>query len=172
MVQHCIVSILVQLSDAAIDALICEPKDTPTAIFPVRLNQHGKQRRKDYAVSSASGNEFVIALRQSVINPFNFSAILSYRMPGYTTLFRLRRYNGIHGEHTNEIEGNTLDNCHIHTATERYQRLGGKEESFAEATTRYADLEGALRCLLDDCGFNPPPPTPQASFTFPAGQSP
>ncbi|MGC2446076.1 MAG: hypothetical protein WA477_00420 [Candidatus Sulfotelmatobacter sp.] len=160
---------LIQLSDVDIDALIHEPKNTPASLSPLRLNERLGHRRKECPVSSASGNEFFINVRQTVRNPLNFSVILSYRIPGYTTLFRLRRYNGKHGGHTNEIEGNHLgDECHIHTATERYQKLGGDEESFAVETTRYSDLNGAIRCLLEDCGFTPPPPDPQFNLTFPA----
>ena len=162
---------LIQLSDAQIDALIREPKSTPGSLFPLRLIERSQHRRKDYPVSSVSGNEFVIAVRQSVINPLNFSVILMYRVPGFNTFFRLCRYNGKHGGHTNEIEGNDIgDECHIHTATERYQQLGGKEESFAAATTRYSDLNGALRCLLEDCGFAPPPPDPQYDLFKGVGQ--
>ncbi len=160
---------LIQLSDAEIDSLIHESKNTPGSLFPLRLTERNKQRRKDYPVSSASGNEFVIAVRQAVLNPLNFTVILMYRMPGFTTLFRLCRYNGKHGGHTNEIEGDEIgDECHIHTATERYQKLGGKEEGFAVETTRYSDLNGAVHCFLEDCGFTPPPPSPQSSFSFPA----
>ena len=158
---------LIQLSDAEIDSLIHEPKNIPASLFPLRLIERYKQRKKDYPVSSASGNEFVIAVRQAVPNPFNFSAILMYRMPGYNTLFHLCRYNGKHGPHTNEIEGNKIvDECHIHMATERYQTLGAKEEGFAVETTRYSDLIGAVHCLLEDCGFIPPPPDPQGNLSF------
>jgi hypothetical protein len=159
------VRLLIQLSDVEIDALIREAKSTPTSLLPLRLIERNKHRRKEYPVSSASGNEFVIAVRQAVPNPLNFSVILMYRIPGYNTLFRLCRYNGKHGGHTNEIEGNKLgDECHIHTATERYQKLGGDEEGFAVATTRYSDLNGAVRCLLADCGFTPPVPDPQGNL--------
>ena len=111
----------------------------------------------------------MIALRQAVPNPLNFSVILMHRLPGYTTLFHLRRYNGKHGEHTNEIEGNKIDDFHIHMATERYQLLGGDAESYAEVTSRHWDLGSAVRCMLEDCGFDPPPPNPQIPFTFPSG---
>ena len=107
----------------------------------------------------------MIAVRQAVPNPLNFSVILMHRIPGYNTLFRLRRYNGRHGGHTNEIERNKIgDECHIHTATERYQKLGADEEGFAVETTRYSDVNGAVRCLLEDCGFTPPPPDPQGNL--------
>jgi hypothetical protein len=54
---------------------------------------------------------------------------------------------------TNRIEGDGFYDFHIHTATERYQDLGAKEEHYAEATDRYCDFHGALRCMLNDCGF-------------------
>jgi len=38
----------------------------------------------------------------------------------------------------------------------RYQQNGPKEEHFAEITNRYADLHGAVDCLLADCGFRLP----------------
>lgn len=107
----------------------------------------------------------MIAVRQSMLNTWDFSAILGYKVPGYNTIFRLRRYNGKH-VHTNSIEGSTLHDFHFHTATERYQKRGAKEDSFAEVTSRYWNLDSALRCLLEDCGFNPPAPTPQIPFHF------
>lgn len=93
-----------------------------------------------------------------------------HRKTGFNTLFRLRRYNGPH-EHTNSIEGTTLNDFHFHTATERYQKLGAKEDSFAEVTSRHWNLDSAIKCLLEDCGFDPLPPSPQTSFSFP-GQTP
>jgi hypothetical protein len=163
---------LIPLPDEEIDALIREPKTTPRTLFPLRLIEHNKHRRRDYPVKSASGNEFVIAIRQSVFDGLNFSVILSHRRPGFNTLFRLRRYNGMHGEHTNEIEGNKLDDFHVHTATERYQKLGAKEESFAEVTSRHWNLDSAVRCLLEDCGFDSPPPTSQIPISFPNNPGP
>jgi len=62
------------LPDEEIDALIREPKTTPKTLFPLRLIEHNKHRRRDYEVksASASGNEFVIAIRQSTIDGLNF----------------------------------------------------------------------------------------------------
>jgi hypothetical protein len=149
------------LSDEAISDLIREEKATPNGLCPLsKLIEHNKHRRRDYEVKSTSGNEFVIYIRQSTLNAFDFSAILGYKMPGYNTIFRLRRYNGKH-VHTNAIEGNTLHDFHFHTATERYQRRGAKEDSFAEVTSRHWNLDSAISCLLEDCGFTPPPPTAQ-----------
>jgi hypothetical protein len=147
-------------SDAEIDSLIHEPKIIPSGLTPLtkQLVERNGHKRKDYSVVSASGsgNEFMIALRQSIINVLDFSAILGYKVPGSNAIFRLRRYNGKH-VHTNTIEGEKLNDFHIHQATERYQRRGPREDVFAEVTSRHSTLSGAITCLLEDCGFNLPP---------------
>ncbi len=89
----------------------------------------------------------------------DFSVILGYRIPHLYTVFRLRRYNGKH-QHTNVIERQTLLDFHIHTATERYQTNGFREDTFAEKTNRYSTLGSAINCLIEDCGFNPFEGTP------------
>ena len=66
----------------------------------------------------------------------------------------MRRHNGKSHEHTNQIEANTFYDFHIHMATERYQELGMREDAYAEATDRFGDFDGALRCLVDDGGFD------------------
>jgi hypothetical protein len=145
------------LSDEEIAALISEAKTIPSGLCPLnRLIIRNQHKRRDFAVSSLSGNEFVIAIRQSMLNTLDFSAILGYKTPGYNTIFRLRRYNGRH-VHTNAIENVKLNDFHFHTATERYQKRGPREDSFAEVSSRHWDLDSAITCLLEDCGFNPPP---------------
>lgn len=83
----------------------------------------------------------------------DFSVILGYKNPGLNTIFRLRRYNGKSHYHTNTIERQRFRDFHHHTATERYQLLGSKEDHFAEIDARYFDLDSAIQCLLGDCGF-------------------
>ena len=75
----------------------------------------------------------------------------------------MRRHNGKSHEHTNQIERNTFYDFHIHMATERYQEFGTREDAYAEITERFGDYESALRCLVDDCGFELPP-EPQLSL--------
>jgi hypothetical protein len=106
----------------------------------------------------------VVMLRQNTINPFDFSAILGYRIPKSTRIFRLRRYNGRH-QHDNKIERETIDGFHIHEATERYQARGGKEDAYATRTDRYGTLNEAFKCLLRDCNFREPD-TPQQRLDF------
>lgn len=145
------------LSEKRIGELIGEQKSEPSGLDPLGLlsprNQH---YRKDHKVVTASGNEFLVAIRRSALNPLDFSVILGYQLPHVHTIFRLRRYNGKSHHHTNTLEKETFYDFHIHTATERYQVSGFKEDHFAVATNRYYSLESAIQCLLDDCGFRPP----------------
>ena len=102
-------------------------------------------------------NKFGIKIRQSSVYPLDFSAILTVSVPLSSTEFRLRRYNGETHPHPNPIEGNVVNGFHIHYATERYQRRGDDAETYAEETSRFSDLDGALRCLLKDANFEEPP---------------
>ena len=80
-----------------------------------------------------------------------------YCWPNSNQELRLRRYNGKSHQHTNPLEDQRFYDFHIHTATERYQASGNREDTYAEASSRYADLDQALGCLIDDCGFVLPP---------------
>jgi hypothetical protein len=144
---------IVLLSDDEIAELTTEPKSFPDGPWPPRLKQEGSHRRADIGVEAPSGSEFVIKIRQSDLNHLDFSIILGYRIPGSYTVFRLRRHNGKSHWHTNPIEEQTFFDFHIHKATERYQALGAREDHYAEVTSRYRDLNGALECMLEECGF-------------------
>jgi hypothetical protein len=152
------------LTDADIAQLLTEPKTLP-ADYQSRLQPRAKvgHKERELDIAGASGSEFQVIVRQSIFNPLDFSVILGYSVPKSSVLFRLRRYNGRSHEHTNQLEGITFYDFHIHTATERYQDAGYAEEHFAEVTDRYVDLNGAIRCLIDDCAFELPPGT-QGSF--------
>ncbi|MCA1840753.1 MAG: hypothetical protein ABR507_06715 [Actinomycetota bacterium] len=89
-------------------------------------------------------------LRQSDANPLDFSVIIAYNMPRSNQWFRLRRYNGRSHTHTNTIEKNSFFEFHIHTATERYQGSGLREDAYAEPTNRYSDFQSALHIAVDD----------------------
>jgi len=107
-------------------------------------------------VKGAEGSDFRVILRQSLINPLDFSVILVYRPPKSNQLFRLRRYNGKSHEHTNSIEGETFYDFHVHEATERYQEIGGREDTYAQTTSRFSNLHQAVSCMFHDCGFETP----------------
>jgi hypothetical protein len=124
------------------------------ARIQIRPKLGHKEREMD--IEGVNGEEFRIILRQSIFNPIDFSVIVAYRPPKSNLLFRLRRYNGKSHEHTNPIEGNTFYDFHIHEATERYQELGAREDTYATPSDRFADFQQAISCMLKDCGFELP----------------
>jgi len=145
------------LTDEEIAKLIEEPKLLPPN-YRSRLQLRPKRGRNErhLDVHGKDGGEYRIIASQSTSNPLAFSVILTYKVPRSNRLFRLRRYNGKSHEHSNRIEQQTFYDYHIHLATERYQQLGMREDSYAEATDRFADLESALNCLVADCRFELP----------------
>jgi len=149
----------VTFTDEKINALIKERKPLPAKwrglIRPKSKCGHDEG---DLELMGVAGNKFRLILRKSQKNSLDFSAILAVRVPKSGKFFRLLRYNGKSHAHTNFIEGEAFDEVfHIHTATERYQRNGAKEDSYAEATDRYDDLDSALCCLILDANLAIPP---------------
>lgn len=144
-------------SDREIAALVLERKPL-SADWRDRLRLKPKRGHREQYLDlvGRSGNEFRLIFRRNSINPVAFSVILSVRVPGSSQLFRLRRCNGKNHQHTNRIEGDTFYDFHIHVATERYQRIGAREDAYAKTTNRYSDFHGALRCMIEDAGFEVP----------------
>lgn len=144
----------VQLEELIILALLAETKPF-SADYRGRMQTRPKSghKERELDITGAQGSEFRLILRQSLFNALDFSVILAYRPPGTNQLFRLRRYNGKSHEHTNRLEGETFYDFHVHMATERYQESGLREDTFAEPTDRFADFQGAIRCLLTECNF-------------------
>lgn len=104
-----------------------------------------------------NGSSFRIITRLNKKYLSDFSVILGVINPKTGVLFRLRRYNGMPKRpHKNKIEKQKIYGYHIHYATERYQKIGFDEDTFAEETNRYSDLEGAIQCLIQDANFELP----------------
>jgi hypothetical protein len=144
------------LTDTRIAELLQEPKTVPDGLLPRRtMSERNGHMQKEYEIPTETENRFVLKLRQSCVNPMDFSAILGYRVPGMYSIFRLRRYNGKH-RHSNALERNSFYGFHIHFATERYQKPGFNEDHYAEPTARFYSLDTAIECLLNDCGFRSP----------------
>ncbi len=122
----------------------------------VKLRDKRGHKGRELDVPGVSGSQYRLILRQSNFNTLYFSIILAVLPSDSNQLFRLRRYNGKHGEHTNKIEGDKFYDFHIHHATERYQESGMNEDAFAAVTNRYADFHSALNCMLRYCGFEMP----------------
>ena len=144
-------------SDADIARLLQEWKPL-TVDFRSQMRLREKRGHKEHELDlqGVSGNQFRLILRQSNFNALDFSIILAYCPAGTNQLFRLRRYNGKSHEHTNTIESNSFYDFHIHTATERYQELGTREDAYAEPSKRFFDLHSAVDCMLRDCSLELP----------------
>lgn len=148
----------IHLSDEEIQELTIEKKQLPADYrTKMQLRPKSGHKERELDLTGERGSEFRLILRQSTINPLDFSIILAYRIPKSNQLFRLRRYNGKSHEHTNMIEEQKFYNFHIHQATYRYQECGSNEDGFAEPTDRFSDFHQAVSCLLKDCGFQFPP---------------
>lgn len=126
-------------SDSEIEALVQERKPLPADWRTrIRLRPKRGHKERDLDIDGDAGSTFRLILRQSRVNALDFSVILAVQAPQSNQLFRLRRYNGKSHEHTNQIEHETLYDFHIHMATERYQKIGNNEDTYAEVTDRYA----------------------------------
>ncbi len=144
-------------TDDEIGRLVRERKPLP-ADYRRKLILRPKTGHKEQQldVKGADGSEFRLILRQSDANPLDFSIILGYRVPKTNVIYRLRRYNGRHGEHTNMLEGRTFYDHHVHMATARYREAGLREDAYAEPTGRYSDFRSALGWALKECEFEVP----------------
>jgi hypothetical protein len=144
----------IQLSDDTIGSLLAERKVLPDDFLKLsKLKAKHGHKEFERELAGENGSQFRLVFRQSESNPLDFSIILLFIPKGSSQQFRLRRHNGKSHEHTNPIEKNTFYGFHIHTATERYQQSGYREDTYAEETNQYADYNGAIDCLLRDCGF-------------------
>ena len=153
------------LPDAIILELLSERKPLPLDYrekIQVRPKRGHKKRELD--IIGIESSQFKLILRQSEFNALDFSVILSYCIPLTNQRLHLRRYNGKSHQHTNSIEDTICYDFHIHTATERYQRLGAREDGYAEPTARYADINQAIHCCLSDCAFDLPPDAQTSLF--------
>jgi hypothetical protein len=151
-------------TDQEIERLLQEKKILPQNYRSrIQLNDKRGHKERELDLTGSSGNKFRLILRQSNLNPLDFSIILAVFPPKSNQLYRLRRYNGKSHEHTNQIENGTFYDFHIHQATQRYQELGTQEDAYAEPADRYSDFASAVRCMLQDCGFEMPH-DPQLAF--------
>ena len=138
--------------DREIDAMIKDPKCAPSDWHDrIRLKPKCGHSRQQVELIGHSGSRFLVIFRQNLITHLDFSIILAVRLS--TSVFRLLRYNGKSHEHSNHIEQTKFYEFHIHRATERYQKVGPREDVYAEPTDRYSDRSGALKCLIDDANI-------------------
>ena len=129
---------------------------------PKRLtNPNARSKKKDgheqvnYKIISSdnSENQFELYTRQNLKEEMedDFSCGLSWIAPNGETM-TLKRYNGPNHNHPNYLEKEKLGyNCHVHLATEKYIKANRKAEGYAEVSSRYKTLKGAIHCLVKDC---------------------
>ncbi len=152
-------------SDQEISDFIKERKPLSVDFWKqITLRNKRGHKERELDVVGEQGSQFRLILRENTINILDFSIILALCPSDTTQLFRLRRYNGKSHEHTNHIERNTFYDFHIHYATERYQDLGSREDSFAEPSDRYASFFEAVDYMINDCGFDLPEESKQPLF--------
>lgn len=144
------------LTDGAIRLLLREPKPLPSDyVRKLSLKPKPGHKESEIEVTGGAGSKFWLTLRQSTLQPLDFSVIVAYEPPGSYSRFNLRRYNGKSHVHRNVIEDEPpFYDFHIHEATERYQRAGwSRPEAYARQTDRYGSLQEALDCAIRDCEF-------------------
>ncbi len=139
------------ISDKEIQEFIDEEKhlDFDAGDLSAMKEKRG-HKELDILIPRVDGSAFKIILRQNLNDSLDFSAILAYVPSGNSQDFKLRRYNGKH-VHSNKLDNQKFYDFHIHKASEKYQRAGLKEETFAEVTNRYSSLGEAFDCLIKDC---------------------
>ena len=106
----------------------------------------GRHRQRKFTAEAEVGAVYRIYLRQNLDDDQEFSCELALVHRGGKPL-SLVRYNG-----ASHVHGEIRCRCHIHRATAEATSAGRKADSHAEATDRYRTLEGALACLIEDCG--------------------
>jgi len=159
-------------TDSEIAGLIAEAKPLPPDWRThVTLRPKRGHRERELPILGEGGSHFRVILRQGVLNPLDFSVILALLVPKTNQAFRLLRCNGKSHEHTNRLESATFYDFHIHRATERYQREGFREDSYAEITDEFSNLEGVLETLIAEGGFVRPS-TRQMDLDLSGGGSP
>lgn len=155
----------IRYSDQEIQTMVSVVKTLPNPVrdlLQFKLKRGHKQCQMEAV--GADGNTYRIVLRQSLLNPLDFSVILALRPKNSNRLFRLRRHNGKSHEHKNAIECDVFYDFHIHESTERYQELGTDEDGYAEPTGAYTDLQSALVFLLKEANIKSPGEAQQDLF--------
>ena len=141
----------IKYTDQQIAELINERKVLPDN-WRTQLNKDSS-----LYIIGENGNRFRIITNLNKKYPSDFSVILAVIDTKTGVAFRILRYNGMPKRpHNNKIEKQKIYGYHIHSATARYQERGYDEDTYAEETDRYNNLEGALQCLIQDANFELP----------------
>ena len=110
------------------------------------LEKAGRHKQRNFNAVTEDGTIYRIYQRQNPDNDLDFSCGLALARRGGKPL-TLVRHNGASHVHVKIRYA-----CHIHRATAEALAAGRKVDSHAEGTDRYRTVEGALACLIEDCG--------------------
>ena len=110
------------------------------------LEKPGRHRQRNFTAETEGGEVYRIYQRQNLDDERDFSCGLALVRRGGRPL-SLVRYNG-----SSHVHGEIRYSCHIHRATAEALAAGRRIDGHAEGTHRYRTLEGALACLIEDCG--------------------
>ena len=110
------------------------------------LEKPGRHKQRNFNAVTEDGEVYRIYQRQNLNDERDFSCGLALARRGGRPL-SLVRYNG-----ASHIHGEIRYACHIHLATAEALAAGRKVDGHAEGTDRYRTVEGALACLIEDCG--------------------
>ncbi|MCA0448009.1 MAG: hypothetical protein LCH54_17465 [Bacteroidetes bacterium] len=141
--------------DKIADLINCQKRLTNPQARVVIKDGH-EQINFNVIATDDSGYKFEVYKRKNTRDGMDddFSCGLLWISPNGEVL-TLRRYNGSSHNHRNQLEKNQLGSTHhIHFASEKYIKANKKAEGFAEPSTRYKTLDGALHCLLSDCNIS------------------
>jgi len=150
-----LIGVLCKLANEApndeIARLLALPK---TVINPRAREKHQKGSARINYIVTAEGASFEVYIRQNLLVPCAFSCGLTY-LHSSGEKVTLMRCNGSDHRHSNPLERvDTIElRCHIHIATQRYMEAGRKAEHYAEPTTLYSDVNGALLTLMSKCNI-------------------
>ena len=106
----------------------------------------GRHQQRNFTAETEDGSFYRIYLRQNLDDEKDFSCGLALVRRGGKPL-SLVRYNG-----SSHAHGEIKFRCHIHRGSAEALAEGKKIDSQADETDRYRTLDGALACLIEDCG--------------------
>jgi hypothetical protein len=149
------------VTDEEIEALLAEPKAMPPDfVWPPQLRRKARRtyRQASWDLGSDGDVRFVLAARENVEDPLDYSVILCATFPDGVSLNLLRCNGPSHG-HRNRLEGQAFGPCeHVHWATERYQVVPKSyAEGFARPTDAFHNAEGAFRAVCEMAAIQVPP---------------
>ncbi|QWR77152.1 hypothetical protein [Candidatus Magnetomonas plexicatena] len=156
------------ITDSKIEELILCEKRVINPGIKSKIKAEHEQYNYDAISLDTNKYKFMIYKRQNKREGMedDFSCGIIWIAPSGEML-TLKRYNGPNHKHKNHLENDSLtDGAHVHIATERYIRANKKAEGFAEKTSCYITVEGALHCLVKACNVKNIQTTPDESRLF------